>query len=592
VAETKTSTKASRLVNFEFSTTQAYVLEFGDLYVRFFTNNGRLESPPGTPVEVVTPYTEAQLPSIKWAQSADVLYLVHPSREPRKLVRNSATSWTLSVIDFIDGPYFPENITATTVTPSATTGSITLTASAALWTSNHVNALWRITHGGTTGYVQITAFTSTTSVTATVKKTLGGITAVTTWREGLWSTERGFPRAVTFFEDRLYFGGSNGAPQRFDGSTIGTYEDFTPGTADDDAVSFSVTSGKVNAIQWLLGARDLLIGTAGEEFSAKGAPGKTITPVSISVESETDRGSGIVTPVRSGNSVLFVQRAGKKLRELIFNFDVDGYISLDASLLAEHLTKTNPLTELAYQQEPNSIVWAIRADGVLLGLVYDKAQDVTGWSRHSTEGLFESVAVIPHPDGDRNQLWTIANRTIGGATKRYVEFFDDVDGSFYPSLGVDSGLTYSGVAVTTLSGLSHLEGKTVAVMGNGFAYPNKVVSGGQITGLDPAVTTAEVGLAFTSILETLSPATPTIGLKKHRANITVSLHETLGCTVNDKQQDFRSASDPMDLPVPPFTGDVDVTDLGWDRDRTITVKQTQPLPCDVVAISGILETAD
>jgi hypothetical protein len=219
-AAVKTSTLKTRLVPFEFSTTQAYILEFGDQYIRFYMNNGRIEV-AGVPVEVVTPYVEADLFQLRFTQSADVLYIVHPSYKPRTLTRTSHTSWTLANFAALDGPYLPTNILATTLTPSATTGTITITASVSVFSPTDVGRFVRIKHGTTWGYATITVYTDTQTVTAECATAFGATTASAFWRLGLWSDTTGYPAAVTFFEDRLWFGGAPRAPQRIDGSRTG-----------------------------------------------------------------------------------------------------------------------------------------------------------------------------------------------------------------------------------------------------------------------------------------------------------------------------------------------------------------------------------
>ena len=213
VAPVKNAAKRVRLVEFEFSVTQAYILEFGDLYIRFYKDNGQIESSPGVPYEIASEFPEADLMELQYAQTADVMYIAHKNHWPRKLTRTGHTAWTITEPTFTDGPYLPDNATAITMQPSATTGAITITASSAYFvstmapTGTEPGALISITHVGTRGVARITSFTSSTQVNATVLIAFGATTAQTTWREGAWSTYRGFPRSVTFFEQRLYFGG-------------------------------------------------------------------------------------------------------------------------------------------------------------------------------------------------------------------------------------------------------------------------------------------------------------------------------------------------------------------------------------------------
>ncbi len=231
-------------------------------------------------------------------------------------------------------------------------------------------------------------------------------------------------------------------------------------------------------------------------------------------------------------------------------------------------------------------------------MTYEREQDVVGWHRHTTDGKFESVAVIPHQDLDREQAWVIVNRTIEAATKRYVEYLDNkfTLSDHHDQLNVDSGLSYSGAAASTLTGLDHLEGETVKVVGNGAVYPDKVVASGQITGLYPTVTQAEVGLSYVSKLVTMRPEKPELvsihGLPKSYSKLSALLHKTLGITMGDQLVTFRKALDPTDEPPPVFTGFKTISKSGWDDDGRITIEQTQPLPFEILVIVGELDVGE
>lgn len=606
VQEVKNSTARTRLIPFEFSDIQAYIIEAGHLYFRFYKDNGRIEDPPGTPVEIATPYTESDLPDLRWAQSADVLYIVHPRHAPRKLTRSSHTAWTLSVVEFIDGPYLEINTTNTTITPSGTSGTVTLTASAPLFEASHVDSLWRLKHGSTWGYVRITAVTNSTTATAEVKTTLGGTTATKDWREGAWSTKRGFPRAVTFHEQRLWFLASDSKPQTAWASVTNDFENMADskidGTVlDTHAIVVTVAATKVNVGRWLLSTdRGLLIGTLGSEHEVRGDANKGLTPTTARVTGGSTKGSSKVPPLYVDGAALFVQRSGLKIRELRYSFDDDALRTRNLALLAEHLLSSaaTSVVEMAFQNEPDPVLWVVRADGALLGLTYDRDQDVLGWHQHTTDGAFESIAVIPHPDLDRDQVWFVVRRTVNGTTRRYIEYFDDKGNPYteYESLNTDSALTYIGPPATVFSGLDHLEGKTVAIVGDGAVYPPAVVMNGSVAISDPA-SRVEIGLPYVSEIETLRPEVQlpgggtSQGRKKRWAEVVVRLYRSLGAVVFGERIPFRAVSDPMGQPPALFSGDKRKSNLGWDRDGKIMVSQDQPLPCTVIMLAGILEVS-
>jgi len=394
VAEVKASSKITRLVPFTFSTTQAYQLEFGDLYMRVYKDRAQVTS-GGPAYEMVTPYAEADINDLRFAQSADVLYVVHKTYAPRKITRTGHAAWTISEIDFVDGPYFTANLTTTTIAPSATTGTgITLTASTAIFASTDVGRLVRIKHSSTWGYAKITAYTSATLVTADVKSTFGGTTAVDNWRLGLWSGTTGYPSCVTFYEDRLWFAGATQSPQRLDGSKSGVYESFAPSAtdgqiADDYAIGISLNANNVNAIRWMVDdEKGLIAGTAGGEWIVRpSTQSEAMSPSNVKASRPTTKGCANVQAIRAGKASIFVQAAGRKLRELAYVYTDDGFSSPDMTTLAEHITLSG-IKAIAYQQEPYSIIWCVRNDGLLAALTYEREQDVIGWHRHQIGGAF------------------------------------------------------------------------------------------------------------------------------------------------------------------------------------------------------------
>ena len=500
VAGVKTNSKQTRLVEFEFSTTQAYIIEFGDQYFRFYRNNGQIES-GGSPYEVAGPYLEADLFQLKFTQSADVLYIAHTGYAPRKLTRTAHTSWTLTQIDFLDGPYLSVNTTSTTLTPSGTSGSITLTASAvtgindnAGFKSTDVGRLVRFYDSANKWtWLKITGFTSTTVVTATVRgPNLSSTTASSTWRLGAWSDTTGWPAAVTFHEDRLCYAGPTDYPQRFDMSKTGDYENFEPtaadGTvADDNALSFSFSSNTVNAIRWIASnEKGLLAGTVGGEWRVSpSSQGEALTPSNISAKQTSSYGSADIEPISIGKNLLFIQRTKKRARELNFFFDVDGFVATDLTVLAPHITGTG-IVEMAYQKEPHSIAWAVREDGALVSMTYERDLDAlrVGWARHfiggssdaaGTNAKVESVAVIPSSDGNRYEVWMVVQRCINGSVVRYVEyltpfFADDMEQR--EMFFVDSGLTYDDPK--TISGATKASPVVITATGHGFADGDKI----------------------------------------------------------------------------------------------------------------------
>ena len=533
IEEVKTSANKTRLIPFEFSTTQTYILEFGNQYIRFYKDKGQILS-GGSAYEISTPYLTAELFDIKFAQSADVMYLCHPNHDVRKLSRTGHTNWTLSTVSFSGSPATP--------------------------ISGANNRL----------------------------------------------------SCVSFFEQRLVFANSNNNPQTLWFSKSGDYENMTTGTNADDAMIYTIASNQVNAIRFIKAQRTLIIGTTGGEFtvSADGTDA-AVTPTNITIKRQSTFGSANVDAQPAGNATLFLQRAKRKIRELAFNFDVDGYQAADLTILNESVTKTG-INEMTYQQSPDSILWCVREDGVLAGLTYLRSEEVVAWHRHILGGSFgsgnavvESVASISGAINE-DELWVIVKRTINGATKRYVECFSDFEFDETTSTSfrfLDSHLTYDGSATTTLSGLSHLEGQTVSILADGSAHPDKTVSSGAIT-LDRSVTKAVVGLAYNSVLQTMrieggAAEGTSQGKTKRISKVVLRLFETVGVKVGPSLSNleaipFRTTSSPMGSPVETLlAGDKEIEfNDDFNSDGFIFVKQDQPLPCSVLAIYPTLVTSD
>ncbi len=416
--------------------------------------------------EVANTYAEADLDDIDSAQSYDTLYLAQPDHDQRTLVRSDHNDWTLADIAYTDGPFLPENPTTTTLNPSATTGvGITITASAIVGINNgtgfqstDVGRLLTILHGATWGIAVITAVGTTTSVTATVLVDFGAATAQDAWRLGFWCDTTGFPRTVTFAFDRLCWGGSPSYPNYSWLSKVSEYTTHAHDSplTDASALILPLSAGKLNAIRWLRFPRRLTVGTGGAEWWMVDATGSgPVTADSKQAVPASGHGSSGVKPVEMGNILVFLQKHGRVVRELFYEYENDSFGGDELSVLAEHLTKQYSITRMAFQRTPNRVLWCVRSDGSLLGCTYYRDHKVTGWHIHTTDGWFEDVAVIP--GDDRDEVWFIVRRSINGSTVRYIERMtedfigtDTTDAKFLDShLSLDGRKTIVSIDTTT-----------------------------------------------------------------------------------------------------------------------------------------------
>lgn len=452
VAATKTIADRARLLKFQYSTEQSYVIEAGHLYFRYFTNSGQLYSSGTTPVELVTPFDKSYLRRIKYTQNADTMYITTGVYPPQKHQRTSTTAFSIAAVNFVRGPFLDVNITATTITPDSATGAVVLTASTAIFQAGHVGSLWRVK----SGVVKITAFTSTTVVSGTVQAepdgtagNLGGTTAVTDWAEGAWSYVRGWPQVVMFHEGRLYYAATTYQPGGVWASVPFAYDNFSEGPNDDDAINIELNADTVVSIRWMSSSpKGLQLGTTGGVFVlGSGSQGLPITPDNISAPRETFVGTADIQAKRMLGYTYYVKNDLQRFLESGYQFDVDSVDAIDTTLLADHILNapeptTNPSRgshelggayEIDSQQSPNDRIWIVRDDGQIAILTRNVRQEVTGWARFvagetfscdgkSGTGSYESIAIIER-EGAEDQIWVIVNRLINGTAQRYVEFF-------------------------------------------------------------------------------------------------------------------------------------------------------------------------
>ena len=678
-----------------------------------------------TPLEIATPYLTADLFDLNIEQSADVLYITHPSYEVHKLSRTGSASWTLTPVDITTGPFRTQNFDVVkTITPSGTTGSITLTATGhtpfvAGTTEGHLpsgsdatsmsqtGALFKLVHpletlsfkdtleddivassvegvswmacgtlykgatwswvtGGTwlgtvavqrnytlgavfadsgwetvlpfdgvttarnvtesgteddgdadyrvaflddtsgivesyfttdqtevVGIVEITAVASTTSATGTVIRTLGDTAATYKWSEGSWSNYRGWPQTVTFFEDRLMFGGNTAQPDTIWGSVTSFYDNMTAGPDDDEALIFTLSSRQVNVIEWIIGKDKLLIGTSGAEWTIAGGTDEPLTPSNAIAKQHSTYGSASLQAGIANESILFFQRGAEKMRELAYNWELDSYVAPDMTILA-NLVTNGGVAETSFQRTPNSILWCVRNDGELPVFSYERKENVTAWSRMVTadstgDSDFESIAVITGSPED--EVWVVVERTMAGVNSgnpvRYVEQFQprdfgsDADDAYY----VDCGITYDSTATTTITGLAHLEGETVSVLGDGVVLGDEVVVSGQIT-IDTSSSTVQVGLPYEIHLRTMplswvGGGTTIQGMQKRISEVIPNWYNS---------GDFSVGRDVSTLGTINITGQTTSQDRitfppGYDRNGYIYVYQKSPEPLTLLALA-------
>ncbi|CAB4213458.1 Ubiquitin-activating enzyme E1, FCCH domain containing protein [uncultured Caudovirales phage] len=424
--------------------------------------------------QITTSYPEANLFSLKKAQKNDVTYFVDGAHWPQKLVRVGNLSWTIADVEFIKGPFMAQNIVSTDVIKISGTytegGSVTMTASGGHtpFLAGHVGSYWKLANnaaGTDLAYVKITAFTSTTVVTAQVK--FGAVPAslqntnTQYWNEGSFSSVRGFPKAIVMHEARLVLAGTTAEPNKIWLSVSnGDFENFTTSTAVTAAFDITANTGNQDGIEWLESDEVLFAGSANTIFRIKSSTtGSAISNTDADIKPQSRFGSSPLQPAFVGESPFYVERGLTKIRSLGFSVAKDKYSASNATIRSRQVTGTG-ITQMEYQQNPVSLLLANRIDGQVASLTYEEEQQVFAWTRQTTNGEFESLTILPTPDSV-DTIYLAVKRTINGVTKRFIETIDltleNTDGQcFY----VDCGLTYDGTKATTLT-LSAVTGSSV-----------------------------------------------------------------------------------------------------------------------------------
>ena len=451
--------------------------------------------------------------------------------------------------------------------------------------------------GDYTGHVLITEYVSPTVVKGTVKKQLASTDETRDFAFAAWNGEKGYPSATGFYEDRLVFAGSKGFPQTFWTSKTGDYYNFGTSipSADDDGITATLNGGQMNGIKAIIAFGEMLLLTAGGEFKVSGG-GKAITGSNVLSQPQEYRGVSDVNPVTIGSRIIYVQHQGNIIRDLAYSYDVDKYTGDDLNLLASHLFEGHKIISMTYQQIPNSIVWCVRDDGLLLGLTYIKEQDIYAWHQHTTAGgKFVSICNIGGSTEDK--LYAVIER--GG--QYYVEIMESRDKStnVEDQFFVDSGITYEGEPTDEISGLEHLEGYTVAILADGNVLPQQTVENGKVL-LGNKYKKVHVGLPIDAEIKTL-PIDFTaqdgtyLGRKKRIATVTLLLKDSRGGLFGMKENElneFKWRSDeaygePIGLQTGKFK--VTIKSATYDETQQIIIKQPDPLPMTVLSLIPEIE---
>ncbi len=478
IAEVKDSSKATRIIPFVFNDDQTYILEFGDQYIRFIRNGIQL----GAPYEISTPYLEAELFELQYVQSADVITITHPNHAPQDLTRTGHTSWTLTPITFAptQGPPTGVGVAGsgaganyiyhvTAVDTETGEESLAATGTGVNIRAPHLGPhtiTWTAPAGGADEYMvylEVNGVPGFVGVARGLQFVNDGITPdiidTPPTARNPFSGAGNFPSTVTYYQQRLVFGGTDNNPETVWASRTGLRTNFTTSSPlqDDDAVTFTLSGREVHRIRHLVEIGTLVVLTTGGEWAIRGDQAGVLKTADVNPKLHSYNGSATLPPIVVDDVALHVQARGSVVRDLGFDLEVDGYRGNDLTIFSAHLFDQFTLSDWALQQIPHSIVWVVRDDGTLLGLTYVREHELIGWHRHDTLGTFESVAVVP--EGNEDRPYVVVRRFIDGSYVRYIERMEtrqvDED-AIEDSVFVDSFLSYDGrnasATTMTLSG--------------------------------------------------------------------------------------------------------------------------------------------
>lgn len=574
-----------QLLEFEFDGTQGYVmkLEGANLRIR--------RSSDGTDCGTLsTPYSASEIREVSAAQSGDVLLLFHKNYQPRQVTRTGATSFTIATWDFDTsgtpakylGPFYRYEASSITLTPSATTGTITVTSSTAIFTDTSWNGLY-IRIGGKQVLLG-TRSSDTVMGGCTVIETLANTTATTDWQEQVYSTKRGWPICACFHDDRLVLGGGKTRRQGLYLSQVGSYKNFDSGTGlDAHAIWTGISVDKVQDIRRVVSHQNLLIFTDQLVAYCPQSETKPLTPSTIAIRPQANY--GITTTCNAkvfDGSVSYAQTGGKVMREMIYNDTIQAYSAEQTSVFtAQRVSNPQSIAALpASSSIPEQYLFVVMDNGGMAVLHSLRSQQLTGWTFWTTpNGSFKSVAVV------NNEVFVLVLR---GTTYSLEKFRFDIEASL-------DGFTIHAAAATFASGVlgpARSDGKYDVVAG-GKHYGTLSLSGGVLT---PDVAPTEetyIGIGWSPTLETLPPEidTPIGSLHvrpKRLSQVSVTIAGSVSVRANGQDLDVWDVSQDPNTQDRRKSNTYHFRLLGWKQDPTVVLGIQVPLPVTILGFATVV----
>ncbi len=679
------------LMEFQAAANAAFLLEVGEKYIRIWKEGTY------TGIQVATPYTWAEVPTLRTCQSADIMYIASGTHPVMKLCHYSDTDWRLEEMT-IDKPYFDISLCAVVegggtgykLAPSGLSGTVNVTCTGGIFTPSMVGAYiklshemesktvsvsgaatsdsvlvgsqWKIiTHGTWTGtikiqtlsnngtwkdyrsytssddfnasesgtveeptyfrivatagtaeltslpythegYMRITQYNSATVVTGTVIDNFGSTEATEDYALSAWGPRFGYPRTVGFFQDRMVFGGTTAQPYEVWMSRTGDYSNFSvekvSGTVtDDSAIALAFISRKQAEIQHLCPAADLFVLTDSNEWIVSG--GSTVTPTKCTNKAQTFRGSSEVPPLSIGGRMIYIQKRSQSIRDFAYTFETDSYDGADLTLLAKHLLRGKQIIDAAYMQDPDSRLYFVRSDGVMLCLAYVQDQKVYAWSHLVTDGRYISVCNIA--GATKDEVYVAVKRNTGSGTVTTIERLTDLAETENPMdyVLLDCAVHMTTKATDTVT-VNVFNGKTVAVLADGKHFDNVKMDGNKVT-IPAKATDWIVGLPYTMKLEV-----PNVefqdqkgtaqGRTKKLSKVTLRLINSLGGKIGNGIGDYDEIKydEFFDQETTLYSGDKDVTipNQSAEKNGRVLIESDAPYPFNLAGIVRGVKSID
>lgn len=682
------------LVPFEIGGRSAFVLEFGNGYIRFYANHGQVVKNDLTPYEIESPYSSSDLWDAKeecytlsTTQCGDVMYIFHPKYPIHTLTRYANDDWQLEELELLSGPWDDKNTTSISLSSTNTTGTTTISANGGnVFTQSDVGRLvrlnlvndettpwsaslevenndivrsdgsyYKVMTGGTTGSVKpvhhegtrsdgkltweylhsgsgtakITQYISPTSVEAEILDYMPDNITTADWELGLFHQNGTYPVAGTFWSDRFVIFTDTTAGPKIIPSYNADFTNFADMEYGEQVAECSfvipVLSDKYNQAKWIAGGDILAAGTSsGEFYVSKKSSAEAWSFDNTQIMQISQIGNKQITPIKINGHMLFTDKFGTSIRDLVYSYERDTYDPFDTTICSKHLLLSG-IVDWAYQDYPDKILWCVVGDGRLIGYTFNSEQEVSAMHQHNLSGYVESIAVITSPDENRQDVWVVAKRTIEGVTQRYIEWLDEGMKTSYPNeidiiedldekesaeadyvkqnaFYVDSGLIYNrtpGDTSTVIGGLKHLVGMEVAILADGAMRPKQIVNAEGEIEIEATDSQVICGLPIKSIyksqkLVVQGPNSSGIGDVQKVDHLTVMLYRSAGGKIGGRYDNltdmlYRHTDDVMDKSTDLFTGNLvtpwpEGSSTLQEKGATILIYNDSVFPMNILAI--------